>query len=28
FGANVVVRGTDGARIDAATTRLAKELDL
>ncbi len=28
FGANVVVRGTDGGRIDAATTRLAKELDL
>ncbi|WP_377192238.1 competence/damage-inducible protein A [Ruegeria meonggei] len=28
FGANVVVRGTDGARIDAATTLLAKELDL
>ncbi|MES0825755.1 competence/damage-inducible protein A [Ruegeria sp. SCP11] len=28
FGANVVVRGTDGARIDAATTRLAKELGL
>ncbi|WP_170762785.1 competence/damage-inducible protein A [Ruegeria lacuscaerulensis] len=28
FGANVVVRGTDGSRIDAATTRLAKELDL
>ncbi|WP_170549951.1 competence/damage-inducible protein A [Ruegeria atlantica] len=28
FGANVVVRGTDGARIDAAVTRLAKELDL
>ncbi len=28
FGANVVVRGTDGARIDAATTRLAKELQL
>lgn len=28
FGANVVVRGTDGARIDAATTRLAKELEL
>ena len=26
FGANVVVRGTDGARIDAAITRLAKEL--
>jgi len=28
FGANVVVRGTDGARVDAATTRLAKELEL
>ena len=28
FGANVVVRGTDGARIDAAITRLARELDL
>ncbi|WP_171172030.1 molybdopterin-binding protein [Ruegeria sp. HKCCA0370] len=28
FGANVVVRGTDGGRIDAATTRLAKELKL
>lgn len=28
FGANVVVRGTDGARIDAAMTRLAKELGL
>ena len=28
FGANVVVRGTDGGRIDAATTRLAKELAL
>ncbi|NOC92064.1 MULTISPECIES: molybdopterin-binding protein [Ruegeria] len=28
FGANVVVRGTDGGRIDAATTRLAKELEL
>lgn len=28
FGANVVVRGTDGTRIDAATTRLAKELQL
>ena len=26
FGANVVVRGTDGARVDAAITRLAKEL--
>lgn len=28
FGANVVVRGTDGSRIDAAMTRLAKELAL
>jgi len=28
FGANVVVRGTDGGQIDAATTRLAKELEL
>ena len=28
FGANVVVRGTDGSRIDAAMTRLAKELGL
>ncbi|MEM6659610.1 MAG: molybdopterin-binding protein [Pseudomonadota bacterium] len=28
FGANVVVRGTDGAQIDAAMTRLAKELEL
>lgn len=28
FGANVVVRGTDGSRIDAVTTRLAKELGL
>ncbi len=28
FGANVVVRGTDGARIDAATTQLARELGL
>lgn len=26
FGANVVVRGTDGARVDQAITRLAKEL--
>ncbi|NDW46590.1 molybdopterin-binding protein [Ruegeria sp. PrR005] len=25
FGANVVVRGTDGARVDAAVTRLARE---
>lgn len=28
FGANVVVRGTDGARIDAAVTRLAQELQV
>ena len=28
FGANVVVRGTDGARIDAAVTRLARELEV
>ncbi|SMO92606.1 competence/damage-inducible protein A [Ruegeria faecimaris] len=28
FGANVVIRGTEGARIDAASTRLAKELGL
>lgn len=28
FGANVVVRGADGARVDAAVTRLARELDL
>ncbi|MCL6282340.1 molybdopterin-binding protein [Ruegeria sp. 2012CJ41-6] len=28
FGANVVVRGTDGTRIDAAVTRLAAELAL
>lgn len=28
FGANVVVRGTEGARIDAAMTRLADELGL
>ena len=28
FGANVVVRGTEGARIDAAITRLADELEL
>ncbi|WP_435660044.1 competence/damage-inducible protein A [Leisingera caerulea] len=27
FGANVVIRGTDGARIDAAMTELAKELE-
>jgi molybdopterin-biosynthesis enzyme MoeA-like protein len=28
YGANIVVRGTDGARIDAAMTQLAKEIDL
>lgn len=28
FGSNVVVRGTNGSQIDAATTRLAKELEL
>lgn len=28
FGASVVVRGADGARIDAAMTRLAEELGL
>ena len=28
YGANVVVRGTDGARVDAAMTQLAKEIDL
>jgi molybdenum cofactor synthesis domain-containing protein len=28
FGANVVVRGADGARVDAAVTRLAREFDL
>ncbi len=28
FGANVVVRGVDGARVDAAVTSLAQELDL
>ena len=27
FGANIVVRGTDGARIGAAMTQLAKEID-
>ncbi|KIC16598.1 competence/damage-inducible protein A [Leisingera sp. ANG-DT] len=27
FGANVVIRGTDGARVDAAMTELAKELE-
>ncbi|WP_282152286.1 competence/damage-inducible protein A [Ruegeria atlantica] len=28
FGSNVVVRGTNGSQVDAATTRLAKELEL
>lgn len=28
FGAQIVVRGSDGARVDAAMTRLAHELDL
>lgn len=28
FGANVVVRGQDGSRVDAAITQLARELDL
>jgi molybdenum cofactor synthesis domain-containing protein len=28
YGANIVVRGTDGARIDAAMTQLSKEIDL
>ncbi len=28
FGANVVVRGADGAQVDAAITRLARELGL
>jgi molybdenum cofactor synthesis domain-containing protein len=28
YGANIVVRGSDGARVDAAMTRLAKEFDL
>ncbi len=28
FGANIVVRGQDGARVDAAITRLARELAL
>ncbi|NSY37855.1 molybdopterin-binding protein [Leisingera sp. ANG59] len=27
FGANIVIRGTDGARIDAAMTELSKELE-
>ncbi|MCK5500407.1 MAG: competence/damage-inducible protein A, partial [Tritonibacter mobilis] len=28
FGANVVVRGTDGAQVDAAITELARDLGL
>ena len=28
FGANIVIRGTEGTRIDAAMTQLAKEIDL
>ncbi|WP_171178886.1 molybdopterin-binding protein [Ruegeria sp. HKCCD8929] len=28
YGANVVIRGTEGAKVDAAMTRLAKELAL
>ena len=28
FGANVVVRGTEGGRVDAAMTRLARDLEL
>ena len=28
FGANIVIRGTEGSRIDAAMTQLAKELEL
>lgn len=28
FGANIVVRGQDGARVDAAVTQLAAELEL
>ncbi|PCJ08489.1 MAG: competence/damage-inducible protein A [Rhodobacteraceae bacterium] len=28
FGANIVIRGTEGTRIDAAMTQLARELDL
>ena len=28
YGANIVVRGADGTRVDAAITQLAKELDL
>ena len=27
FGASIVVRGSDGARVDAAVTRLSRELD-
>ncbi|MCT8159098.1 competence/damage-inducible protein A [Pseudoruegeria sp. SHC-113] len=27
YGANIVIRGTDGARIDAAMTRLAQEFE-
>jgi len=27
FGANIVVRGADGARVDAAVTRLSRELE-
>ena len=27
FGASIVVRGADGARVDAAVTRLSRELD-
>lgn len=27
FGANIVVRGSDGARVDAAVTRLSRELE-
>jgi hypothetical protein len=26
YGANIVVRGTEGAQVDAAMVRLAKEL--
>ena len=28
YGANIVIRGTDSARVDAAITRLEKEFDL
>ncbi len=28
YGANIVIRGTDGARVDAAMAQLAKEFDL